>query len=553
MIKRIFAFLLAIGMVLPLVACKTYDQASDGETNLQITDAPSDTQEDEGVLRLRYDDRYEFETDIEKIENIGVTSSAVGGGRDEAVLRLADQESKRRVIACGTGTATVTLCDGTQKSVEVSPAPISVLLVLGQSNAEGVTLSDADVSKQAREASVVCEEGQVYSTYAPRDSQSGRYIGGIAYLKILDKDNGEHFVASSLTSNKNLAGGDLRYYLNSLSAQGQGKTGIDSALAYEWNRQTGNKVWVINVALGGSGITSWQKGEKIYDGAVSVASAALGVVREEIAAGHYTFADMGYFWVQGCHEKASNSSEAYTEQFLAMHEALKNDLATDVDGDSKTETLSFAGIVLVRKPADHVSSRDLALNGPRTSQMYMGASLSDDFKDVYLATYAGDLWTSDGNVSKYFNEKYADGRLTYPVRTQYAIPKTVKEVHPDIHYRQPGYNELGADAASNMIAMLNKKEGSEAVKVLKTNGYDTYKENDTISIRAGGSVLIGVRAEETYMGAKGIRLVVECNGVTNKCNQLIADSTAKGSKGMLKIYLGEKLVMTLKVAVGGSV
>ncbi len=551
MLKRMLSLTFAFLLVFPLVACKAPDEKWGDTESLQTEESASDTEADDGVLRLGYDDRYEFDSDIEKIENISVLSSAVGGEKDEAVLRLADGETKHRVVACGTGTATVTLADGTQKSVEVSAAPISVLFVLGQSNAEGVTVfSDAEVSKQARQASVLCEEGQVYSTYAPRDSTSGRNIGGTSFLKILDRDNGASFVASSLTSKKSVKGTDLRYYLNSLSAEGQGKAGIDSALAYEWNRQTGDKVWVINVALSGSGIDMWQKGQKTYDGAVSVATAALGVLGSEIAAGHYSFSKMGYFWVQGCHEKTSTSSEAYTKQFLSMHNSFKNDIATDVDGDSQKDTVSFAGIVLVRNPADHVSKRDLALNGPRTSQMYMGASSEEGFEDIYLASYVGDIWTSDGNVKDYFKEKYTGGKVTMPLRTQYELPKTVKEVHPDIHYRQPGYNELGVDAASNMVAMLSKKEGSEAVKVLKTNGYDTYKENDTVRVVSGNSVLVGVLAEDTYMGAKGISLVVECKGVTNKHNQLIADSsTARGNKGTLKVYLGDKLVMTLKVAV----
>ena len=106
------------------------------------------------TLCLHYDDRYTFEDDILEIQN----------STGEPVLWQTDISS--RCTAVGIGTAAVTLKNGKRYQVTVTPADLSVALILGQSNAEGSSTDQPEVFHRNRKQSVANEEGQVYSTYA---------------------------------------------------------------------------------------------------------------------------------------------------------------------------------------------------------------------------------------------------------------------------------------------------------------------------------------------------------------------------------------------------
>lgn len=504
-------------------------------------------------LELKYDDRYTFPEGISKIQSQSVTSkSPLTGKADDAVLALT-QKNGNTVVACGTGSAEVVLKNGKTVAVTVTPAPISLLFLFGQSNAEGMILgNNPEACAAARSQSVVCEEGQIYSTYAPYNAGHGQNIGGAPFTAGLSVNNASGYVAASLTSAVNGKGAKLEYPLNSLSANGGGKSGMDSSIAYEWNRLTGEKVWVVNASHSGSSISTWQPGNSKTDNdfwqAVGVATTCEQVLAAEIKAGHYTFSQMGYFWLQGCADRTWTSKQ-YTDAYLAMHNGFKKELSLDLTGDGKNEEPSFGAIVLVRHPVTSLTPLDLELNGPRTAQIYMGTSTEKAYSDIYLASTLGDLWVGDANVENWFATNYPSGKPTYPTHAPYALPSTVSEVHPDIHYRQPGYNELGRNAVQNLLNLLSGKAGASAINVYRKDGYTVYKDQDRITLKAGESLNIAALAAPGSVQIKGLTVESNCKGLTVACNTLSAASTAAGNQGTLRLSVGGKLLLTLNVTI----
>jgi len=446
----------------------------------------------EKVITLRYGDRYTPENcDSFKISDAGIpTSFKVGygvekGTYDDAVLK----EEKGVILAAGIGEGTVKLTkDGkdTLYRIKVEKAPISMFLLIGQSNMVGV---EGDATQ-----SVACENGQVYSTY-----------GVPAYLT---QNNAAQFVPSALEGEykvKNTCGNSIYLSLNpvnSLTEEGNGKAGIDSALAYEWNRLTGDKVWVINVAQGNSAISRWVKGAYEYNQAVALFSAAQKVMRDEIAAGHYELKNYGYFWLQGCSDDAL-SAEKYYNSFLSMHNGFMKDLAYDIDCDGENEIFEFCDVIMPRagkedrrgyrrgEYTDIATSRyytsflDLEMRGQRVAQYYLCNAQNNN---INLVCNIGDSWVympdSTSSVKSYFESRYPEGRVNYPVQLQQSekwyTPTTPEDVHDNIHYNQVGYNEVGIEAARNAAYTHGRREKPQIPVTVSFYDWTGYRNIDTV-------------------------------------------------------------------------
>ena len=218
--KRFFSMLLALAMVLSCLPGTVMAQT-------------------ESEMTMYYDDHLDVSGRGAAIVHAGTpTSYQVGygieaGTKDTAVLTL-DGDT---LVATGTGTAQVKL-DGVTYDVTVTAAPISLFLLIGQSNMEG--------DEGNAEQSIVCPDGQVYSTYVPRAS--------------LKESTAANYVPSALTG----AGRDINVNgttdglssrpVYALNEAGDGKMGMDSGLGYQWVQSTGEKVWLVNAAHGGSEI-----------------------------------------------------------------------------------------------------------------------------------------------------------------------------------------------------------------------------------------------------------------------------------------------------------
>lgn len=440
------------------------------------------------VIGLKYDDFYSDFQSIEILDPGEAESFKVGfgvpeGTKDDCVIAVEDGV----LHAVGIGTAKVEL-DGKKYTVKVEPASISMFLLIGQSNMYG---NEGDESQ-----SVANEKGTVYSTVGQSD--------------VINADNAPQFVPSALSgqgatvntvgTTENLENNPV----NRLTGAGEGKIGLDSGLAYKWHKLTGDKVWIINASRGATTINKWLKGSDTYNRVEAVFKSAQQVMKNEILAGHYILQSYGYFWLQGCTDRA-NTAEYYVENFLSMHEELKKDLMFDIDGDGEEETLNFCNIIMTRRGRDDCityrsgingdktdksyfeSFSDLEMSGPRVAQYWLANN--PVYEDINLVCNIGDSWVympdgSDG-VEEYFASEYENGKVDYPVQVQQSeewySPKTPMDVHDSIHYNQIGYNEIGFEAAENTAYLLSRADKPDNIET-KVTFYDWtgYKEVSSI-------------------------------------------------------------------------
>lgn len=439
------------------------------------------------ILSMYYDDHLDLTDKTVEIVDAGTpTSYQVGYGVEEnavpdtAVVTLEGDT----LVATGIGTAKVRI-DGQLYEITVTAAPISLLLLAGQSNMQGI---DGDPNQ-----SVICPDGQVYATYADR------------YKKTVEDVT--KFAPSSLAgaySTINVTGDTVcleSYPVNMLTAVGNGREGMDSGLAYEWVKQTGEKVWVINLGYGGSSINGWLEGGEHYRACTALFSACQETLRQEIAAGHYTLSHMGYFWCQGCADE-TQTAQWYVEKFQAMHQLFQEELTFDHDSDAITaeKSMEFAAIIPIRAGHSWMSSyragiytdttdvpyyqsfQDLRFNGPRVAQYWMGNN--PELADIWNVCTIQEGWAtmpdgSDG-VTEYFRSAYENGAVDYPVQVQQSAswytPTTPAAVHDNIHYNQIGYNEVGRESARNTLIYLGEVEAPETDAVVKFVGWDGFTE-----------------------------------------------------------------------------
>ena len=458
---------------------------------------------DAKIMNLQYDDHYDVTGKTVKIIDAGKpTSYQVGYGvAENAVLDTAVVTLEgNNLVATGIGNAQVSI-DGEIYEITVTAAPISLLLLIGQSNMRG--------SEGNADQSIVCPDGMVYATFGDdRGDAEG----------IMNVNNATNFAASALTGeystvNVNGSTDNLSYYpINSLTDAGKGTFGPDSGFAYEWVKQTGEKVWVVNAAHGGSSITSWQPNATNFKEAVLLFSACQETLRKEIAAGHFTLSHMGYFWCQGCSDY-NWTAEKYVTYYLAMHNGLKSSLTFDHDSNSATDAriFEFAGIIPVRAGHDYndgyregaytdttsyrfyESFKDIQMTGPRVAQYWM--CNNPELEDIWLVCNAGEdwVWMPDGTngVSDYFQRHYENGTVDYTTQVQqkasWYTPTTPKDVHDSIHYNQIGYNEVGRESVRNTLIMLGIREDYEEETTVKLVNWTGYLEAEEVAASTTGN------------------------------------------------------------------
>ena len=443
---------------------------------------------EDASITLSYDDYYDFSelqhgSVLAELKTLETLSYQVSGGSvtelaDEAVLEL-DASNENGLHACGVGTAEILLVAAEQLelarrileeepyegeesvtvpvlrvTVTVVPATLTVMLLAGQSNMEGYC--SASLGYQQVQ-SVLCERGQVYSTYAPKNDKQAVKISGISSLGACTTANAEDFVPAALGSNTlSLGGSELVYPLDALTENGIGKTGPDSGLAYEWNRLTGEKVWTINTAAGSSGIANWAQGGECYERAMAVYGPAMETYRAELAAGHYEQGHILLFWMQGESDRY-NSAEYYINYFNSMYSGMKNAFGVE-----------YCGMISVRCAISDNGNIDLEPCGQRLAQYYMAAD--GEHGDVYIVSNVNEQWIV--NPKAYFQEAYPEGYLDYPMRdgASTKLPANLSAIHSDIHYTQVGHNENGITAARGMLDVMQGTIWPESADVLNSSG-----------------------------------------------------------------------------------
>ena len=410
------------------------------------------------TIYLSYDDYYSFSSDIDSIKTVSIQSYKVGGKtKDKAVLKKISQKTKE-IVAVGCGTAKVKLKNKKTYIVQVSPAPISLLLLVGQSNMEGTLTKKAALST-AKKQWIQCEKGTVYSSYAPWRPAYFKTVGFYnekGFYRTIN--NVQKFIPGTLTKV------DKKYKwknTNNLTTAKNacGKSGIDAGLGYQWYQSTGEKVWLINCARAGTSIKQWQKSEQIEDNlfwqSVYMYQAAEAVLEKEIAAGHYTLSHKGIFWCQG-EEDTLMGAEEYKSYFHKLIRDYQIHLhGTEYQNVSKT--IEFVGVFMVRSYFNYVGDC-FYMTGPRVALYEMTNSTSAQDGMIYLASDLEEKWSSDKKVKKYFKSKYRTNqrynKLTPTKDGNLKMPTTVKEVWYKDHFTQLARNEIGRDGAANICKIM---------------------------------------------------------------------------------------------------
>lgn len=520
--------------------------------------------DEDGAVHIRYQDTYTFDKRITSIGEVNITSTVCGTETpDEELVTLA--ADSQTVTAVGCGTATVKFRNGEQKLI-VDPSPINLLLVSGQSNAEGAHASTAPVVSSD------------YGKYFKRSPETMAYFTYTWHgLDVTSAENTmrtpESFVVTSLkwgdktrySSYQN--GPDPTVLCDPNSAFST--VGFCGALAYEWVEQTGERVWVVNASHGGHPINNFMPigsegiGEapelryNDYEQAVAVYNLALNTLYNEVDAGHFVLNHMGYYWMQGESDSVSRDTY-YLDAFNRMHQGFMEDVVYNHNGVEKK--IEFAGLLAVRSCKDNAgnSLAEVYLTGPRLAQFEMAAD-SGKYENVWFATAVGDKFTgSDENVVNYLLSVYGSEE-NFKEIFGYDMPTSTKQMHPDIHYAIYGYNELGMDAARNTLMLLYEKypencypvsypdmEQETGVELLQIDGYSAM-EIVNIDLNMGYGYVIP-RLTPFYRNSLGVTLVSETEGFRFENFRVYSDSTAN-SEITFTVNLGNKVLARYTMSV----
>ena len=492
--KRVFSWFLVAVLILSIgIHGKIVSAAEGKEKNLEQEKAGGLEEVKEtsfpAELSMYYDDHLDMSGKEIEIVDAGTPDSfQVGygveeGTPDEAVLRL-DGET---LIAVGIGSAKINV-DGQECVVTVTAAPISLFLLAGQSNMEGLNGNP--------DQSIICPEGQVYESFGD--------------VSILNRYTAAYLAPSALTgeySRINAVGTTeylCDYPIDALIEKGNGKPGPDSGLAYEWVKLTGEKVWLVNAAHSGASMNTFQKYCANYEAAQFLFAACQQTLKNEIAAGHYTLSHMGCFWCQGCAD-GNNAANWYVSKFIAMHDALIKDLSIDMDSDPSTpdDTLEFFDIIMALSGSSngvgyriganrpetegfYSTFKELEMRGHRVGQYWMASN--PEMPDINIVCNLGDTWMTmpDGTdgVQDYFTSHYQNGMVDYPTQVpqsdEWRTPTKSFEVKNTIHYNQIGYNEVGIEAAKNACILLDYLEDTDEETTVRFVDWTGFQEATTV-------------------------------------------------------------------------
>lgn len=456
---RLINTLFGLGLLLILAFSFSFSTWSAAEQGISSPEAANGG---ENMLSLKFDDRYIFSEDVVRVETVEIVSRQVGSEEMDPLVLSLNEEDRHMVTAVGCGEALVELAGGSVFTVSVTAAPITMILMAGQSNVEGRP-AEADKIEKCKAEQVRCPEGTAYSSYGPSDEYGQDMYREVAWYEDeeqigpLTEENAHRFIPQSLNDNSK---NDVYCKTNRLTdaADAGGKGGCDAAFAYRWYQLTGEKVWLINAAHHGCTIGTWDPTEeehKNYQEGIAMFREAERVLSNEIRSGHYKLVRKGILWDQG-ENNIKTSSAVYYASLRRVVDGLWKDLnGSGIEGTEMEP--SFFGIMIVRS-GDMATDTpaDFTLTGPRRAQYY--ASSRSGRENIYLASQVREEWTTDQAVAEYFIGKYGtedEFQRAYPtLGSQLQMPTTIDEVRGRIHYSQLAYNEIGLDAAENLCYAL---------------------------------------------------------------------------------------------------
>ena len=419
-------------------------------TPTQETQPVEATEPDDGSIKFYYDDRIraeEFGGNSDSVIQIlqqQVESSKVGTSEPDDNVLFFD-ETSGTYIAVGVGTAQLDV-DGKQVLICVKPAPISLFMITGHSIGAG----QCGVAAQ----SVLCEAGQVYSSHKTETFQEASNEMGIGYTATVKPDG-----------------------IDAFTSGGGGTIGEGSALAWKWNQITGEKVWVLNAAVGGSVIPEWQKGGKFYTPAVAMYRAAAQVLKNEVGAGHYVLMNTAIIYHSAANFEYKNVEydDAVLEYWYdSMYNGFIDDLALDISGDGQPETVQAVGFLPFWKTNEKGKYPfDKPIN------YYM--ALSDAYPGCFMAGETMRNWYGNDLIRENFPA------IDYETQSEpVEMPKIADDLLADdgTHFSQVAYNAAGLEIGENLYKYFRTKQNAESFYVFTSSG---KRVEETLKFKKVGS------------------------------------------------------------------
>ena len=406
----------------------TGDQLAQAYANM-LNELSGEAPAEKEQLAMRYDDHYDVSGKAINILNAGTpTSCKVGTNeKDASVVTLVGDN----LIATGIGTAQVKI-DDTVYNITVEAAPISLVMITGHSIGAGQN-GDPNYS-------VVGPAGQVYSSHGTENLDANTAGVGISYGATVKANN-----------------------VNAFTEASAGTKGEGSGLAWQWNNLTGEKIWVLNTAVGGSCLPEWIPGETYYENAVTQFQRAQVILENEVKAGHYTLSQMGIIYHNGANFSYKNvvaTQSDYETWYEAMWSGFKSETSRDMDGNGKSESVSFLGLVPI-----WTISGGISYSSDEPAGLYMAAS--KEYPEIFTASLIGQNWLTDANVA----EKFPESNYTMQASGDYQRPNLTVDVFASdkVHYQQVAYNALGIDIANNLYAWLNAEDNNPELAIYNTS------------------------------------------------------------------------------------
>ena len=495
---------------------------------------------EEESIALLYDDRKELASLVDaqgevSITDETVTSFKVGSTqKDDHVLVYQDGV----VYAVGTGTATLTVGDKSYQ-VTVSPAPISLFMITGHSGGAG---QEGNGSQ-----SVVVEAGQAYSSYHQKSLDVTEVDGYGLGWGSENRVGGEEGLVRPTW--------DSYGHIDAFAPGMGGATSCASGLAYRWNQLTGEKIWIINIAVGGSCINEWLPGAKghntvydvnYYDQTVSKFTYAQTILKNEVAAGHYllskqaiiNFAGSNFAWYSDW------SNESIEQDYEVLWNAYQKDLFNiDIDGDGEAEGLDMLAFA--------VSASGTAYSGDRPAVWYMASS------NAYGHTVAvSDILDNVRSLEWVQNEFPA---IDYTTQSKpVSIPDSIFHVNQGgtsensifcgtdgVHLNQVVNNAQGLEIGENLVKWFFEDGQNTVAESVRLEDRSKNPLPDTVDITVGESFLLVPRVTPVTVND----LTYEITGAAELEYPLAVKGTSVGT-ATLTVKQGDRVLKTMTFRVG---
>ena len=500
MFKRGLLLMICAALLCSMIGCggAPAETTADGTQTTPATTVPEVTTEpDDGSIKFYYDDRITLEElgaaegAVVTIKDQQIESTLVGSSDLDSTILYYD-EANGVYIATAVGTATLDI-DGSDVLIRVRPAPISLFMITGHSLGAGQCGNGAQ--------SVMIEAGQAYSSHKTATFQEATAEMGIGF-----------------TAATKPAG------IDAFAPGGGGTIGEGSALAWKWNQLTGEKVWVLNAAVGGSVIPEWHKGQTYYEPAAKMYRAAAQVLSNEVKAGHYVLKNTCVIYHSGANFDYKNvefTDEVMEYWYDSMINGFRQDLAMDINGDGTVETIdaiafvpSGAGKMVNDKPINY----------------YLAAT--DAYPNVYVVSKTVYNWSTDELVKTNFPKiEYETQSESVEMPTLYSQLKA----EDGVHLTQTGYNAAGLNIGENLYKYFRTEFTLESFELTDENGKEV---KDEIKLkRKGSSAKFILLTEPCYVSD----LTITLSDNLEMISPFVVKATAEGEGFMTISYKGEVL------------